>query len=222
MKKYYQAYEDRYQTIHQKGFSWSSDKPTPIVLQTINKYQILKEDNILEIGCGEGRDAKPLLNNSYSLLATDISHEAIKYCQAQNPQYENHFAVLDCLGDTNNHKYKFIYAVAVIHMLVLDEDRKKFYSFIKEHLTDDGVALICSMGDGQTEIKSDISKAFDLSKRDHFSGEVEVASTSCRMVSFEAFRKEINESDLTILEEGITSSLPDFNNLMFVVVKKHD
>ena len=52
MKKYYEAYEERYKTIHKKGYSWSSNQATPIVLSMLNKYKIKKDRNILEIGCG--------------------------------------------------------------------------------------------------------------------------------------------------------------------------
>ena len=50
MKKYYEAYEDRYKTAHEKGVSWSSSQCTPIVLE-----------------------------KGYRLLATDISPEAVDY-----------------------------------------------------------------------------------------------------------------------------------------------
>ena len=40
------------------------------------------------------------------------------------------------------------------------------------------------------------------------------------MVSFATFEKEIKANHLKITEKGITSALPDFNNLMFAVVKK--
>ena len=105
-------------------------------------------------------------------------------------------------------------------MLVLNEDRSAFYKFIYEHLTDDGIALICTMGDGREEMQSDISNAFTLQEREHESGKMVVAGTSCRMVSFETFEKEIKANHLKITEKGITSALPDFNNLMFAVVKK--
>ena len=219
LKQYYEAYDERYKTIHQKGHSWSSDVATPIVLETINKYGIEKDESILEIGCGEGRDANKLLNNGYNLLATDISEEAIKYCQS-NSKYPNRFKVLDCLDDNHASKYRFIYAIAVIHMLVLDADRQKFYSFISEHLEDNGVALICSMGDGKFEMESNIKEAFELAKREHPCGEIEVAATSCRMVNFDTFRKEIKNANLSIIEEGIASSLPEFDSLMYAVVKK--
>ena len=105
-------------------------------------------------------------------------------------------------------------------MLVLDEDRNKFYRFIRNHLKDDGVALVCSMGDGDTEMKTDISKAFELQKREHYSGDVMVAATTCRMVNFETFEKEIDGNGFIIIEKGITSSLPDFNSLMFAIIRK--
>ena len=79
MKKYYEAYNQRYRIIHEKGHSWSSDIPAPIVSDVIQKHYISKNVSILEIGCGEGRDAFPLLENGYDVLATDISSEAINY-----------------------------------------------------------------------------------------------------------------------------------------------
>ena len=62
MNHYYDAYDKRYQIIHKKGYSWSSDTPTPIVLNTLQKYSVSKDSFILEIGCGEGRDARYLLD----------------------------------------------------------------------------------------------------------------------------------------------------------------
>ena len=220
-KKYYEAYNERYKTIHQKGRSWSSDISTPIVMETIAKYGFSKIDPMIEVGCGEGRDSKPILEAGYNLLATDVSEEAIKYCEQKMLTYCDSFAILDCLKDQLDVKFRFIFAVAVIHMLVLDEDRQQFYKFIYNHLQDDGVALICSMGDGETEVKSDVNEAFMLKEREHPKGKVKVAATSCRMVNTETFKKEIESANLVIIENGITSSMPDFNNLMYAVVKKH-
>ena len=218
MKKYYEAYEDRYKTAHEKGVSWSSDQCTPIVLETIRKYISDPGTPMLEIGCGEGRDAKAVLEKGYRLLATDISPEAVAYCKAHIPARSGGFAVLDCVRGEHPDKYGFIYAVAVIHMLVLDEDRNAFYAFVRDHLAENGLALICTMGDGEAELKSDISTAFQLQERDHESGKMLVAGTSCRMVSFETFEKELASNGLKIVEKGLTESLPDFNSLMYAIV----
>jgi len=128
--------------------------------------------------------------------------------------------VLDCLRDPHPFRYGFIYSVAVIHMLVPDEDRNAFYAFIRDHLTEDGFALICTMGDGRFEMKSDIDRAFELQEREHESGRMMVAGTSCRMVSFDTFEGELRSQHLKVVETGITASLPDFNSLMYAVVKK--
>ena len=219
-KKYYAAYEERYKTAHQKGVSWSSDKSSPIVMEVLKKYNIQPNHCLLEIGCGEGRDSKLVLENNYNLMATDISTEAIEYNKRLMPDFKDNFSVLDCLSDNLDRSFDFIYGIAVVHMLVLDEDRDQFYQFIYNHLKSSGLALICTMGDGEVEMQSDISKAFELQEREHETGKMMVAGTSCRMVSFKTFEEELLRNHLMILEKGITSALPDFNSLMFAVVKK--
>ena len=222
IRKYYTAYEERYQTAHAHGVSWSSDVSTPIVMEVIQKYDIRPDHQLLEIGCGEGRDSKTVFEQGYQLMATDISCEAIRYCKENLPTYASHFHVLDCLADRLDTRFDFIFGIAVIHMLVLDDDRNDFYQFIYNHLKSDGIVLICTMGDGVFESQSDISQAFALQERNHESGKMMVAATSCRMVSFATFEKELEHNGFDILEQGITSSLPDFNSLMYAVVRKHE
>ncbi len=218
-RKYYAAYDERYKTAHAQGVSWSSNVSTPIVMEVIEKYNINHSQRLLEIGCGEGRDSRTVLEHGFQLTATDISSEAIAYCKEKMPEYENQFSVLDCLSDELDEKFDFLFAIAVVHMLVPDEDRDGFYGFIRSHLTAGGIALICTMGDGEVERQSDIRSAFTLQERDHESGKMMVAGTSCRMVSWNTFEKELSRNGFTILEKGMTSSLPDFNSLMYAVVR---
>ena len=210
-RKYYEAYEDRYKTAHEKGVSWTQMKNTPIVMDIIKRYHLHPEQSLLEIGCGEGRDSATVLENGFHLIATDISPEAINYCKKKMPDFESKFMVLDCLSSDLDEKFDFIYSVAVVHMLVLDEDRNGFYQFIHRHLKSDGIALICSMGDGNYEMQSDISNAFELQEREHETGKMMVAGTSCRMVSFSTFENELLRNGLKIIEKGITSAMPNFS-----------
>ena len=220
MKRYYEAYDERYKAIHQKGFSWAGDVATPMVLEVMRRFDLPKEARILEIGCGEGRDARAVLDEGYNLIATDISPEAISYCQSRFPKYADRFQILDCLNGDCNSTFDMIYAVAVLHMLVEDEDRKRFYSFIREHLSDNGIAIVCSMGDGESEFSTRAEDAFEIRERNHFSGPVQVASTSCRMVGFRKFEEEISEAGLTVVEKGLTSAMPDFDSLLYAVIRK--
>ena len=219
-RKYYAAYEERYKTAHAQGVSWASDRNTPIVLEVMGKYGILPGHALLEVGCGEGRDSRAVLEMGYNLIATDISKEAVAYCRKTMPCFKEHFSVLDCLSDNIDELFDFIYGVAVIHMLVLDEDRDGFYQFIRSHLKPDGLALICTMGNGEFEMQSDISRAFEIQERNHESGKMMVAGTSCRMVSFKTFDGELARNCLKVIEKGITSALPDFDSLMYAVVQK--
>ena len=220
-RKYYEAYDDRYRQVHSRNLQWFCDDPTSVVMQVINEFGITPAHKILELGCGEGRDAYPLLKQGYDLLATDISESAVAYAQKKWPEFAEHFGVLDCISGKLCAKYDFIYAVAVVHMLVEDKDRDGFYAFIRKHLTPDGIALICTMGDGKIERRTDIRAAFDLQTRTHEqTGEVlQIASTSCRMVRFETFHEELQRNGLRIVKEGITSAPPDFPALMYAVVK---
>lgn len=105
-------------------------------------------------------------------------------------------------------------------MLVEDADRDAFYGFVRAHLKDGGPALVCSMGDGEFEMKTDPATAFELRGREHPSGKMTVASTSCRMVSFDTLRAEIARNGLHIVEDGLTGAIPEFNSLLYAVIGK--
>ena len=221
-RKYYEAYDDRYRQVHRQELQWFHDLPSPIVKKTIDAYGISKQHKLLELGCGEGRDAFPLLVDGYDLTATDISPEAVRFCRERDLIYGDKFRILDCVHGEDEGKYDFIYAVALVHMLVEDEDRNAFYRFIREHLRRNGLSLICTMGDGNTERCSDIRNAFDLQERIHEqTGKmIRIASTSCRMVTFETFYQELTRSGFEVIDSGITSVDPDFPQMMYALIRE--
>lgn len=221
-RAYYEAYDDRYRQIHAEDLRWFSDGPSPIVGEVIAEFGISQSARVLEIGCGEGRDAKFLLERGYDLLATDVSPEAVAYCRRENPRFAGRFRVLDCIRERTWERWDFIYAVAVVHMLVPDEDRNGFYRFFHDQLKEEGIGLICTMGDGERERQSDIATAFELQERQlgQTDRTIRVAGTSCRVVSFDTFRRELEGNGLTILKEGITSVQPDFPVMMYAVVRR--
>ena len=221
-RKYYHAYDDRYRQVHEKELRWMSDAPSPIVSEILCEFSISKQAALLEIGCGEGRDAIPLLRQGYSLLATDVSAEAVAFCQREAPEHAAQFRTLDCVSERLDRRFDFIYAIAVLHMLVPDADRDGFYGFLREHLKPDGIALIGTMGDGSFERQSDIRTAFELQERIHEQSgtPVRIAGTSCRMVSFETLKRELSRNGLAVLRQGITAMEPDFPEMMYAVVKK--
>ena len=98
-RKYYEAYDDRYRQVHSGNMQWFHNSPSPIVADVIRKYEILRCHRLLEIGCGEGRDALPILKQGFHLLATDVSPEAVSFCQKIFPEKRHQFRVLDCIAN---------------------------------------------------------------------------------------------------------------------------
>ena len=222
MPKYYEAYEKRYRQVHEKSLSWASDKNSPIVSDTLKKYVKGDSPKILDIGCGEGRDCLYLMKQGYDVQAIDISEEAIRYCkQKAGAENESRFRVLDVCRSKLEERFDFIYSVATLHMLVVQQDRERYLSFIKNHLSDTGYALILSMGDGEMESESNIDEAFEDKTRIHqeTGTELSVASTSCKMVSFGTLRKELHSAGFSVVEDGLTEAPPDFPVIMYAVVR---
>lgn len=220
---YYKAYDKRYRQTYENNSLWETSERTKEVLDTLKTYKITKKSNILELGCGEGRDTIYLLDNGYNVLGVDYFFAVIDKCnELTDYKYVNNFKQLDLIENSLNEKFDFIYSVAVIHMFALDEHRNKFYNFIYDHLKDNGIALIISMGDGVLEINSDLEKAFDDTKRVNIntSKEIIVASTSCRVKKIDEMKKEIQLNNLEILEEKIIDDVPSFNKCMLFIVKK--
>lgn len=222
--KYYQAYDLRYKQVHSIGELWEYQENTKEVLEFLKNNNAKKSDNILELGCGEGRDAIYLLNRGYfNLLAVDYSKEAINTCNIlTNNKYNNKFKQFDLIEDELNKKFKFIYSISVLHMFVLKEHRNKYWQFIYNHLEDNGKALITVLGNGIDTRETKPEEAFDKSKRiiQSSNKEVEVVNTSCKIITWDKLKKEVNSNNLKIIKSWISYDIPGFNNSMCVVVEK--
>lgn len=219
--EYYKAYEKRYKQVYEKNMLWSCKDRTLEVHEVIIDRKISKEDKILEIGCGEGRDAIYLLDNGYNVLAVDYSNSVIDKCKfLSNNKYNNKFKQFDLIKDDMDEKFKFIYSIAVLHMFVLDEHRDKFFSFIKEHLEEEGLAFICILGDGDKEYSSNIEDAFNDTDRKILNNDkmIKVATTSCRIVSWDTLEREIYKNNLKVVKKWISDKVPEFNPAMCLII----
>ncbi len=220
---YYKAYDKRYEQVYETKMLWSTKKYTPDVINTINKLKIQKEDNILDLGCGEGRDAIYLLSNNYNVTAVDYSKNVINKCnEISNNRFANNFKQFDLIIDKLNMKFDFIYSIAVLHMFVLEKHRNKYFKFLFNHLKNNGKALVCILGDGIQEYSSNIEAAFEDSKRTILNNmtDINVAATTCRVVNWEFLEKEIQKNKFLIEDKWISKDIPEFKKSMCVIVSK--
>lgn len=158
------------------------------------------------------------------VLALEYSISAVNKCiELTNNKYPNNFKQFDLMQDTLPGEYDFIYSTAVIHMFVEENHRKKFYVFIYKHLSKDEKALIISMGNGKDEYKSDINTAFNEVERTNInsSEKVIVAATSCCIKSIPNIIKEIENSNLKIIENKIIEDVPSFDKCCCFIVEKN-
>ena len=219
---YYKAYDLRYKQVHQKALLWELTQNTPLVEETIAKYQISKTDKILDLGCGEGRDAIYLLKQGYNVTAVDYSWETINKCnELTNNKFKNNFKQLDIIQDKLPNKYKFIYSISVLHMFVLQKHRDSYLKFIYDHLENNGIALITVLGNGKESRETDIKEAFFPGKRIVQDEGIilYIANTSCKIVSWTTLEKEIQQNNLKIEDKYISHNIPGFNNSMCVIIK---
>lgn len=222
-KDYYKAYENRYKQVYKENMLWSSKLSTPDVINFISDYKVTKQDRILDLGCGEGRDAICLLEKGYNVLAVDYSLSVIDMCnKLSNNKYKEHFRQFDIIEDEIEEKFMYIYSIAVLHMFVLREHRNKFLSFIKTHLAENGRCLLCVLGDGKQNYTTDIKEAFKNTKRVVMNNnkDLDIATTSCKIVNWEELEKEILENDLIIEKQWVSNDIPEFSSSMCVVIKK--
>lgn len=226
MKKYYLAYNERYKKVHEEGLLWFSKEPTPEVLEWIKYYNIHIKDEICEIGCGEGRDSLCLAQSGYLITAIDSSEEAIKKCKDLSKEIglNVNWIVKDALeirDGSEFKKFKWIYTIATLHMLVDNEDRIKFLTSIYNLLEPSGKLLLLSKGDGVNERASDTSTAFELQERNHmWTGRMfKVAGTSYRGINWTNHKKELEQAGFHI-EKTMNTENKEYSQCMTVYLSK--
>ena len=154
-KKYYEAYEDRYRRVYAQGVKYWTGDPDEIATVTGHLDEFLQfagttpaSDSIIEFGCGEGFLGEHLLRKGYSYLGIDLSPSALHRARSRLPGNDSSFMI----GDITNMRDMQIgsFDVALdnycLHMLVTDEDRRKYLAEIHRVLKSDGHAWFHEIG----------------------------------------------------------------------------
>ena len=113
--------------IHHWDEYYKKDKapsfPSPFAEYVANKLNT-KQD-ILEIGCGNGRDSKYFLSKGHHVTGLDRSREAIELCKnlySSDEPVEFFFGTITDIAKTHKKKYDLIYSRFVIHTMSLKEE----------------------------------------------------------------------------------------------------
>ena len=100
------------------------DYPSPFAEYVANKLS--NQQTILEVGCGNGRDAKFLASQGHLVTGLDRSGEAIELCKKlySVESLEFFFGTITDIAKINKKKYSLIYSRFVIHAMSLNEEIK--------------------------------------------------------------------------------------------------
>ncbi|MDD5340832.1 MAG: signal peptidase II [Patescibacteria group bacterium] len=103
----------------------------------------IKKGRVLDVGCGEGRNAIFLAEEGFEVTGIDISEEAI--VRLQNSAHERNLQIKTFTVDANNFEfnenYDVIISTAVLH-LIKREDLSKLILKIQSHTAINGINLI--------------------------------------------------------------------------------
>ncbi len=129
-------YEARYQ---QEGYYWGL-VPNRLCYEVLQKKPPIKPWRVLDIGCGEGKDAVFLARNGYRVSAFDISETGIAKAKALAEKVGVHvdFFLADAADYRSEEEFDIIYSSGVLHF-VAPKVRQELFDYLKARTAPDGL-----------------------------------------------------------------------------------
>lgn len=129
-------YDDRYNT---KEYYWGL-KPNRICYDIMKILPPIKPYRVLDIGCGEGKDAVFFAKCGYAVTAFDISEQGIEKAKrlAEYNKVEVKLFKADIFDYRPDTEYDIIFSSGVLHFLPRTE-RENFCGSLKSHTSESGI-----------------------------------------------------------------------------------
>ena len=186
------------------------DYPSPFAEYVVNKLS--NQQTILEVGCGNGRDAKFLASQGHLVTGLDRSGEAIELCKKlySVESLEFFFGTITDIAKINKKKYSLIYSRFVIHAMSLNEEIKTL-NMSHKLLNKDGQFFIeCRSINDPLSRKGDI-----LSNTERIEGHYR------RFIILEEFKQRLVQVGFKIIKTIESNGLAKFGKDDPVVIRIH-
>lgn len=128
----------KYYNNHAESISKQYESANVSAIQKLLLEVFPKDSNLLEIGCGSGRDAAFMLEKGYAILAIDTSKNMIKEAKKLHPKLEDSLQVATIPSnlDIRDKSFDGVYSIATLMHLEkskIDLSIAKIYSCLKNN-----------------------------------------------------------------------------------------
>ena len=143
---YYMAYENRYQKVFAAGAAcWGHSPDDEILIRALSRWVAdnnLKGKRIIEYACGEGSCGIILSKLGCIYHGIDIAPSAVEHASLALAGFPGaSVSRLDMVNERVNEKYDAALDVMGFHMLVTDDDRRKYLENVSGSLKSGAPAL---------------------------------------------------------------------------------
>ncbi|KPV62133.1 MAG: hypothetical protein AOA65_2025 [Candidatus Bathyarchaeota archaeon BA1] len=151
------AYELRYVKVYQAGARfWADPMPTEELVEFVREMNFPKGINVIEFGCGEGRDAIFLAKQGFNVTAIDVAPSAINRARewAAQESVEVNFEAGDVvdLKHIPSSTYDLAVNVGCLQMIIDEEARSRHLAEALRVLKPCGLYFSCNIG-GDNPVK---------------------------------------------------------------------
>ena len=167
---YYSRYDDLYKAFYEKGFrNWwygPDAKKTAGLLHRLTSRILEVRPNpqkkkIIELGCGEAPWATAFARLGMKYTGIDYSSHAITRAREQNDEsgLDIHFHVMDVLNsgqDILQDRYDLVFDQRCLQMFVIDEDRRKYFSNVKQMMGKHSAFILTDQGRDENAFDGEI------------------------------------------------------------------
>lgn len=183
--------------------------PSPFAIY-IQKY-ISENNTLLELGCGNGRDAVYLANNGLSVIGMDQISEEIDFL---NSKYSNENLKFICDDFTNikliNNTFNNIYSRFTLHA-ISEKQANDVLQWTLNHLENDGLFLL--------EVRSTNDELYNEGEKIIGERNVRITSHYRRFIEFDILKTKITNLGFHIVEAIEDKNLAVYKDENPVVIR---
>ncbi len=164
--EYYKNYEKRYKAVNEAGIPlWGNSEKDTVLIETLKKWveeNDLKGKRVIEFACGEGSCGIILSDMGVRYYGVDIAPSAVQKGKERLSDYPDAVVEqLDMVKEAPEGRFDGALDVMGFHMLVTDNDRKKYLKNALDCLKQNAPMLFIREICGEDENMEKEIKTFD-------------------------------------------------------------